>query len=157
MNYSDGHGIEIKKKLLAKILPVPWTDYKAHLDSNDVSFVYANRLHLTKYYANTKLRNGMPIFHSLTWIPSYACYIVPIGSPLRNRINKIIIKLLKGDIYQHWDKQSKSDPIRVHSKDEPEALRIEHIAFAFYFLVTGCLVAFIRFMFEYWAWNRRKY
>lgn len=152
LNYTDGHGIEIKRKLLAKILAVSWTKYKAHLNRNDISFVYANRLHLTKYYAKTKLKNGMPIFHSLTWIPFYACYIVPIGSPLHNRINKIIVKLLIADIYQHWDKQANSDPIRVqtylHSKNEPKPLRIENIAFNFYFLIIGFFIAFIRLLFE---------
>lgn len=156
LNYSDGHVVEIKKKLLAKILPVSWTEYKTRLKNNDVLFVYANRLHLTKYYANTKLKNGMPIFFSLAWIPSYSCYIIPIGSPFHNRLNKIIIKLLIADIYQHWDKQA--DPIRIrsflHSKNDPEALRIENIAFCFYFLIIGCLIAFIRFMFEIRSRNR---
>lgn len=159
LNYSDGHNVETKKKLLAKIMAVSRSEYEAYLNSNDVSFVYANRLHLTKYYANTKLQNGMPIFYSLTWIPSYACYIVPIGSPLLNHINKIIIKLLIGDIYQHWDKQANSDPIRVksflYSKNEPEPLRIENIAFGCYILIIGCFIAFIRFVFESRAWNRQ--
>lgn len=151
----------IQDKLLMKMRSVNWTVYNRHLNDNDTSYAYANKNHLTNYYANLKHQNGIQLFHGMSecLIPFLCCYIVPFGSPLLDRINVIIVRLLHSGIFQYWEKQANAESIQKHFirfNNEPEPIRIENLAFAFYILFGGLLIAFLRLMYELRDFNYNR-
>lgn len=151
----------LRKKILMKMRPVNWTTYNYYLAKNDISFVYANKMHLTNYYASVKHKNGNQIFYSMRecLIPFLVCYIVPFGSPILNRINVVIGRLQNAGIFQYLDKQVNAVSIEKHFirfKSTPEALRLENVLYAFYFLFLGFCFAFGCLVFEIRRFNRQN-
>lgn len=151
--YVNGTNSSNHKKMTKLLFPVEWNEYNERIDRRDSNFAYANKFHMTLFYANTLLYEGWPIFHAMREcpVPFLSCYIAPFGSPLLGIINQIIGQLEQSGIFRHWEREANSyirpQPLSRITVD-PHPLRIEYI-FGFYILIGGHLVALIVFAIEF--------
>lgn len=150
--YFEGSPLSGRGKLLEKLQLVEWSEYNRLIHENNTKYAYANKYHLTNFYANAKINRGSPIYRAVKEcpVPFLACYIVPFGSPLLGRLNKIIGQLEQSGIFRYWERRVNADPMRApiaRRTDHPEPLKLKQM-FSFYFLFGGLLVASFIFLFE---------
>lgn len=147
--------------LIDKLLPMNWSEYNRYLNANVTAFAYANKHHLTSYYANVKIMNGDAVFSSVPEcvVPFLGCYILPSGSSLVVHVNDIIDRLQQAGIFQYWEEQisSKTHPHHfIRSTHVADSLGFQHIAFAFYFLFVGNLIASVSCLCEVYRSRRAR-
>lgn len=151
--YFNGSMGTDRKQLTDKLWPMEWYEYNQFIGNNNLNYAYANKNHMTNYYANIKLSGDVPLYHSMRECPVQflACYIVPYGSPLLGRINDILNRLNNAGIFRYWEQMMKAGDARVQlarSQGAPEPLSFNKM-FAFYFLVTGWSIGIAVFLGEY--------
>lgn len=156
--FNQSWGGANRQKLTAKLWPMEWFEYNQFIGNNNIQYAYANKHHMTTYYANVKMKSGFPLFHMMHEcpVPFPACYIVPFGSPLLGQLNTIIGRLEHGGIFQYWERRAGSDDFRARltrSDGQPEPLRLNSL-FAFYFLFGGLFIAFITLLYELKVWQK---
>lgn len=150
--YFEGSPLTGRRKLLKKMRLVEWSEYNRLIYENDTEHAFVNKYHLTTYYANAKINEGLPLYRAIKEcpVPFLACYIVPFGSPLLGRLNQIIGQLEQSGIFRYWERRVNADPLRapiVRKSNYPEPLRLKQM-FSFYFLLGGLCTAFVVFLSE---------
>lgn len=150
--YFEGGPLTGRGKLLEKMRLVEWAEYNKMIDDNNTHYAYVNKHHLTVFYANAKIRDGLPMYRAIKEcpVPFLACYIVPFGSPLLGRLNTIIGRLEQSGIFRYWERRVNADPLRapiVRKSGQPEPIQLKQM-FSFYFLFAGLLASFVVFLLE---------
>lgn len=140
------------KALTRRLLPMEWREYAEYIGRRDARFAYSEKSHMTLFYANDILREGLPLFYAMREcpVPFLACYVAPFGSPLLGALNRLLGRLEQAGISRHWERAANSylrplPPNRVAV--QPEPLRIGSL-FAFYVLIGGHLAAAVAFAAE---------
>lgn len=145
-------------RLTDKLWPMPWTDYNNYIDASDTRYAYANKYHMTTYYANMRLANGRPMFHAMheCLVPFLGCYIVPFGSPLLSRFNDIISWTEQAGIFVHWERTMNEHPRLmtyqrqrvVDEQEQQSPLPLQTMVVFFYFLIAGLCLSLVAFCAE---------
>lgn len=160
--YFKGGLLTGQGKLLEKMRLVEWPDYNRMIDDNNTHYAYVNKFHLTVFYANAKIIDGLPMYRAIKEcpVPFLACYIVPFGSPLLGRLNAIIGHLEQAGIFRFWERRVNADANRasvIPKSGHPMPLQLKQM-FSFYFLFGGLVTAFAVFLAEktIWKWNESE-
>lgn len=150
--YFDGDQRSERGKLLNKLHLVDWSEYNRMIHYNNTDYAFVNKYHLTTFYVNAKIHNGLPIYRTIKEcpVPFLSCYIVPFGSPLLGYFNKIIGRLEHSGIFRYWERRANVDAKRApipRKSGHPQPLQLGQM-FSFYFLLGGLSTAFVTFVVE---------
>lgn len=142
-------------RLMNKLWPMPWSDYNQLIEDRNTQYAYANKYHITTYYASVKLSNGMPLYNAMRecLVPFLACYIVPFGSPFLSRFNDLILWTEQAGIFLFWERSMNENPKRIsqyvsNANAAHVALQLQNMSLFFYMLLVGLSFSFLIFILE---------
>lgn len=150
-----------QERLTNKLWPMSWAEYNKFINVSNTDYAYANKYHITSYYAKIKLNNGLPLYNAMRecLVPFLACYIVPFGSPILNRFNDIISWTNQAGIFAYWERSTNENPKSMSQQittDEEthKPLLFDAMSAFFYLWICGLTLSIIVFVVE--IWKHRK-
>lgn len=149
-----------ESKLKDKIVEIPDLQFSSLIESNNLSFAYLQKYHISVYQANSRRhsRSGKPLYHVMSQciVPFHAVYIVPYGSPYLGSINSLMRNAQEYGLLAYWNhmmnaafrRSRRSAVLHRKNDDEPVVLKLTHFQAAFCLLSCGLALALMCFILE---------
>ncbi|XP_061399593.1 uncharacterized protein LOC133335321 [Musca vetustissima] len=146
--------------LRQKIVPLPDAFFNELIDSNNLSYAYLQKNHISVFRANSRKHSlgGKPCYHAMAQciVPFHAVYIVPYGSPYLGYINRLIRNSQEFGYLHYWDsmmsavfrRSRRNGQLQRRDDSEPEVLQLFHFQAAYCFWAMGLLIAGVYFLWE---------
>lgn len=149
--------VQLSKKIVPKVVTIREEDQLSHINEHK-HFAVVCKNHIAAYAVmqGENYQSGSQYYRIMAEkpMPSIVCYIVKYGSPLLDRLNVLIGRLIQSGINDQWRKSTLHEMTikgNVHQNEDSSGtnkLTMTNLITIFWFLLFGWGVSFTAFIIE---------